>query len=343
MDVTSKRLKLSALDQSPIRSGGTAADTLRETIALAQACERAGYHRYWLAEHHASASLAGPAPEIMIGQVAATTSRIRVGSGGVMLSHYSPLKVAEQFSVLETLHPGRIDLGIGRAPGSDQLTAVALAYGSEIGIEYFPSRVADLMAFFGKGEHPTEIFQRIHMSPKPEHPPELWMLGSSDQSALLAAHFGLAFSFAQFITGEGGEMVLDVYRKSFKPSPFYPAPEANVCTFVVCAETEAEAERLMASRDLALLRRERGEFAPFPSVEEALAYPYSDQDRAIIARSRGRRRSIWGDPAHCRAALTEFAERHAVDEVVILTITHDPAARRRSYELLAEAFALADT
>lgn len=340
MDATSKRLKLSALDQSPIRSGGTAADTLRETIALAQVCERAGYHRYWLAEHHASASLAGPAPEIMIGQVAAATSRIRVGSGGVMLSHYSPLKVAEQFSVLETLHPGRIDLGIGRAPGSDQLTAVALAYGSQIGVEYFPTRVADLMAFLGGGDPPTEIFKRIHMSPKPEHPPEVWLLGSSDQSALMAAHFGLPFSFAQFITADGGEMVLDAYRTHFRPSAWYSAPLANVCTFVICAETQAEAERLMASRDLSSLRRERGEFAPFPSVEEALAYPYTDQDRAIIARSRQRRRSIYGDPAQCHAALIEFADRHSVDELVILTITHDPAARRRSYELLAEAFAL---
>jgi luciferase family oxidoreductase group 1 len=338
MDMSSKQLKLSALDQSPIRSGGTAADTLRETIALAQACEAAGYHRYWLAEHHASHSLAGPAPEIMIGQVAAATKSIRVGSGGVMLSHYSPLKVAENFAVLETLHPGRIDLGIGRAPGSDQLTALALAYGSQIGIEYFPTRVADLMGFFGTREPPTEIFKRIKLSPMPEHPPEMWMLGSSDQSALLAAQLGLAFSFAQFITPEGGEYVIDAYRQRFQPSELYPTPQANICTFVICAETQAEAERLLKSRELSLLRRERGEFGPFPSVEEALAYPYAEQDRAIIARSH--RRGIFGDPATCRAKLIELANQHRVDELVILTITHDPAARRRSYELLGEAFQL---
>lgn len=338
MDMSSKRLKLSALDQSPIRSGGSAAETLRETIALAQACEAAGYHRYWLAEHHASHSLAGPAPEIMIGQIAAATKSIRVGSGGVMLSHYSPLKVAETFGLLETLYPGRIDLGIGRAPGSDQLTALALAYGSQIGIEYFPTRVADLMGFLGAGEPPTEIFKRIKMSPKPENPPEMWLLGSSDQSALLAAQLGLAFSFAQFITPEGGDYVIDAYRQRFQPSDLYQQPEANICTFVTCAETQAEAELLLKSRELSLLRRERGEFAPFPSVEEALAYPYTDADRAIIARSH--RRGIFGDPETCRTKLIELANRYRVDELVILTITHDPAARRRSYELLGEAFQL---
>ncbi len=338
MDMTSKQLKLSALDQSPIRSGGSAAETLRETIALAQACETAGYHRYWLAEHHASHSLAGPAPEILIGHVAAATKSIRVGSGGVMLSHYSPLKVAENFAVLETLHPGRIDLGIGRAPGSDQLTALALAYGSQIGIEYFPTRVADLMGFLGTGEPPTEIFKRIKLSPKPDHPPEMWLLGSSDQSALLAAQLGLAFSFAQFITPEGGEYVLEAYRSRFQPSEFYPAPEANICTFVTCAETQQEAERLLKSRELSLLLREKGQFAPFPSIEEALAYPYTEQDRAIIARSH--RRGIYGDPATCKAKLTELANKYGVSELVILTITHDPAARRRSYELLADAFQL---
>lgn len=338
MDITSKQLKLSALDQSPIRSGGTAADTLRETIALAQACEAAGYHRYWVAEHHASHSLAGPAPEILIGHIAAATKSIRVGSGGVMLSHYSPLKVAETFAVLETLHPGRIDLGIGRAPGSDQLTAMALAYGSQIGIEYFPTRVTDLMAFLGDSEPSTQLFKRIKLSPMPEHPPEMWLLGSSDQSALLAAQLGLAFSFAQFITPEGGEFVLDAYRNRFQPSDFYEAPEANICTFVICAETQAEAERLLKSRELSLLRREKGEFAPYPSVEEALAYPYTEADRAIIARSH--RRGIFGDPERCRAQLLALAGQYGVDEIVILTITHDPAARRRSYELLGEAFQL---
>jgi len=151
-------LKLSALDQSPIRSGGSAVDSLNESVELAQTCENAGYHRYWLAEHHGTPALAGPAPEIMIARIAAATERMRIGSGGVMLGHYSPLKVAETFSLLESLYPGRIDLGIGRAPGSDQLTAAALAYGSEIGVEYFPTRVADLMAFMGSGEPPTEIF-----------------------------------------------------------------------------------------------------------------------------------------------------------------------------------------
>jgi luciferase family oxidoreductase group 1 len=217
---------------------------------------------------------------------------------------------------------------------------MALAYGSQVGVEYFPTKVADLMAFYGKGEHPTKVFERIHMSPAPAAPPEMWLLGSSDQSAQLAAHFGLAFSYAHFISPDGGPEIVEAYRRLFQPSQYYAAPEVNACLFVICAETQAEADRLMLSRDLSSLRREKGEFAPFPSVQEALAYPYTDQDRAIIERARQRRRSIYGDPDHCRAAILEFAGTYEIDEAMILTITHDPAARRRSYELLAEAFNL---
>lgn len=331
-------IRLSVLDQSPVSSGRTATDALNETIALAKLADRTGYSRYWVAEHHATGSLAGPAPEIMITRLAAETKRIRVGSGGVMLSHYSPLKVAENFRVLEALYPGRIDLGIGRAPGSDQLTAAALAYGNQIGIEYFPTKVADMLAFLTGAPPPTEAFSRIEVSPATVGAPEPWLLGSSDQSALLAANFGLAFSFAQFITPTQGEKIMDIYRDNFQPSEICANPIGNVAVFAICAESEAEAKQLGKSRDLVTLRRARGLRGAFPSIEEADAYPYTEQDRAIIDGSAGR--SFYGDPEQCRAYITSMAEQFGVDEVVVLTICHDAAARQKSYELLAQAFSL---
>ena len=333
---TNPHLKLSVLDQSPIRSGGSAVESIHESINLAKACEEAGYNRYWLAEHHGTPSLAGPAPEIMITRIAAATKRIRVGSGGVMLGHYSPLKVAETFSLLETLYPGRIDLGIGRAPGSDQLTAAALAYGSEVGIEYFPTRVADLMAFLGNGEPPTKIFKPIKVVPKPTQPPHLWMLGSSDQSALMAAQFGLAFSFAHFIVQNGGDIVLRAYRERFQKSDFYDHPDSSLCIFIVCAETEREARKLALCRDLTLLLREKGQFSPFPSIKEAEDYNYSEADKLAIERNRPR--SLYGNPVQCREIIEEMATNYSVDEIVILSICHDPATRQRSYELIARSF-----
>lgn len=330
---------LSVLDQSPVRQGGTAADALNETIQLAQAAEHLGYHRYWLAEHHATEGLAGSAPEIMVARVAAATSSIRVGSGGVMLSHYSPLKVAETFRVLETLYPGRIDLGIGRAPGSDQLTMRALQAGpGALSVEYFPSQVRDLLGYLGDGlpaEHP---FSRIKVTPEPASRPEFWTLGSSDQSAMVAAYFGVAFSFAHFITGEGGPSVMEMYRREFKPSRQLAAPLGSIGVFVLCAETEAEAERLAKSRDLWRLRLDQGQLGPVPTIDEAEAYPYSREERLRIAYNR--RRMAIGAPAQVRARLTELAAEFGVDEVVVVSICYDFAARLHSYELLAEAFEL---
>ena len=264
------------------------------------------------------------------------TKKIRVGSGGVMLGHYSPLKIAETFSVLESLYPGRIDLGIGRAPGSDQLTAAALAYGSEIGVEYFPTRVADLMAFLGNGEPPTKVFKRIKIVPKPNKPPQIWMLGSSDQSALMAAQFGLAFSFAHFIVQEGGKGVLQDYRQRFQKSDFYEQPNTSLCIFIVCAKTEKDARKLALCRDFSLLLRERGKIGPFPSIKEAEAYDYTDLDQSIIERNRPK--SLYGDPNQCRKLIETISTEYGVNEVVILSICHDPDTRRKSYELIADAF-----
>ncbi len=333
---------LSVLDQSPIRSGGTPAQAIRETLELAEVCDRLGYHRYWLAEHHGSGGLAGSAPEILIGQVAARTARIRVGSGGVMLTHYSALKVAESFRVLETLFQGRIDLGIGRAPGSDQRTARALRHGpGALGLEQFPQQIADLIGFLHDRLPPEHPFTGVRAMPAGPTAPELWLLGSSDESAACAAHFGVAFSFAHFINEEGGPEVTRAYAAQFRPSPELGAPRASVAVFALCADTEADALRLAKCRDLFIARLYTGRFGPFPSVEEAEAHRYNPHELAIVQHAR--RRTVAGAPEQVRERLSELGRQYGVDELVIVTITHDFKARLRSYELLADAFDLPAT
>jgi luciferase family oxidoreductase group 1 len=338
--VPSPTITLSVLDQSPVRAGGSPAQAIAETVELARAAERLGYHRYWVAEHHSSAGLAGTAPEILVARLAAATTTMRVGSGGVMLSHYSALKVAESFRVLEALYPGRIDLGIGRAPGSDYRTARALQHGPGVlGIEHFPQQIADLMGFLHDAlprEHP---FAGVQAQPLGQTAPELWLLGSSDGSAAYAAHFGCAFSFAHFITDQGGPAVMAAYREGFRPSPWLARPQGSIGVFVLCADSDAEARRLALSRDLWRLRLERGELGPFPSVEEAEAYPYSREERLRLAFNR--RRQVVGAPEPVRDQLLALGELYGVEEFVVVTICHDFAARLRSYALLAEVFGLA--
>jgi luciferase family oxidoreductase group 1 len=332
-------MKLSVLDQSPVREGVTPADAVRETLELARHVDALGYHRYWLAEHHSSPGLASTAPEILITRVAAETRHLRVGSGGVMLSHYSPLKVAETFRMLEALYPGRIDLGIGRAPGSDQLTAIALQHGpGALGIEYFPNQISDLLGFMENRLPANHPFQRIRVMPAGDTLPEFWLLGSSDQSAIFAAYFGCAFSFAHFITAEGGTEVMEVYRQQFRPSERLSAPLGSIGVFVICAETEAKARHLAASRDLMRLRVDQGILAPVPPPDEALAYPYTPAELRRLEHYR--RRQTVGTPEQVKDRLLALAETYGVDELVILTICHDFAARKHSYTLLAEAFGL---
>jgi luciferase family oxidoreductase group 1 len=329
---------LSVLDQSPVPSGLTAADAIDQTFELAVAADRLGYHRYWLAEHHGSAALAGSCPEILIGQVAARTSRLRVGSAGIMLTHYSPLKVAEQFRMLELLYPGRIDLGLGRAPGSDQRTARALAYGAPREPMQYPGQIADLLAWLDRGVPDGHAFAGVRATPEISTRPEVWLLGSSGESAQLAAHFGTAYSFAHFIASEGSGDAMRAYRALYRPSPERPEPRASVAVFVICADTEDEARRLARSRELFIVKLYTGRGGPYPSVEEAERYPYSPRELAIVDEAR--RRCIAGTPEQVRHRLESFAREHGVDELVIVTITHDPKARVRSYELLAAAFAL---
>jgi luciferase family oxidoreductase group 1 len=330
---------LSVLDQSPIRSGGTAAQAIRETLELAEACDRLGFHRYWLAEHHASGGLAGSAPEVLIGQVAARTSRIRVGAGGIMLSHYSALKVAEAFRVLETLFPGRIDLGIGRAPGSDQRTARALRHGpGGLPLAAFPGQVEDVIGFLHDRIPPDHPFAGVRAMPAGPTAPEVWLLGSSDESAAIAAHVGAGFSFAHFINADGGAEITRAYASAFRPSPEMPAPRGSVAVFAICADTEAEARRLAKSRHLFIARLYTGRHGPYPSVEEAEAYSYNPHELAIIAHAE--RRTMAGAPEQVRERLVALAREYGVDELVVVTIAHDFKARLRSYELLAEAFEL---
>ncbi len=333
------KIRLSVLDQSPVRSGFTPRDALNETLELAQLADRLGYHRYWVAEHHNSTGLTGSAPEILIARLASLTKNMKIGSGGVMLSHYSPYKVAEVFNLLETLFPGRIDLGIGRAPGSDQITAHALAYGHPPrGPKEYPTQVNDLIGFLSDVMEDNHPLNSVQATPFPETTPELWMLGSSDQSAQLAAYFGTPFSFAHFITDEQGPQIMNLYRNSYKASAANPEPEGNLGVFVICAETEEEAVRLASSRDLWRTRLDTGHIGPVPTVEEAENYPYTEQEE-IRRRFHGKRHIV-GTPGQVKTRLQQVLDQYGVNEAVIVTITHDFKARCRSYELLAEAFDL---
>lgn len=336
-------LQLSVLDQSTVCTGRTPASSIQETLALARHCEDAGYRRYWLAEHHNSASQAGTAPEVLMAAIAATTRRIRVGSAGVMLPHYSALKVAEVFRVLEAIAPGRIDMGLGRAPGSDGQTAYALNPAADTAADHFPAAVRDLLAWVSGGTllegHP---FAAVQAQPAGPGAPEPWILGSSTYGAQVAAYFGLPYCFAHFITdGRGAEEALDAYRSLFRPSTRCPEPHAALAAWALACETGAEAERQFASRALWRLGRDRGVFAPLPSPDEAAAYPWTEAERARAARLR--EAALLGTGEEVGQLLRRLAEAHGVEEVAVITTVHDPAVRRRSYSLLADATAAADS
>ena len=331
-------IRLSVLDQSPIRHGSTATAALQETLQLARDCDRLGYHRYWLAEHHASDALAGCSPEVLLGRLGAETSRIRIGSGGVMLPHYSPYKVAENFKLLQTLYPGRLDLGVGRAPGTDPFTAAALRYGSRLGPQHFPQQVADLQALLNDTDLLTPGLDGARAFPVVSEPPQLWMLGSSEDSAGFAAEAGLPYSFAYFINPNIRTDIFALYRDKFKPGPNLDKPHTSLSVFTLCAPTDEEAWRLSRSRDLWFVRLLQGAPGPVPTVEEAENYPYSEGELRAIAANRDKR--AVGSPEQVKHKLEELAARFGADELVILTITHDPAARQRSYELLAGVWGL---
>jgi len=331
-------LRISVLDQSPIISGHTPAEAVRETIRLAQAAEKLGFHRYWLAEHHSIAALADPCPEILAARVAAATSTIRVGTGGVLLPYYSPFKVAEQFRMLEALYPGRIDLGIGRAPGGDQVTALAMGEGRYTGAENFPEQVQYLVAYLDDALPAGHPFSKVRVMPAGTTAPQVWLLGSSDYSGALAAQLGLRFAFAHFISAQGGDTVMREFRRRFQPSSREPEARALLCVFVICAESMEQADELSASIALRRLNTEQGINAPIPNHEEARNYPYTDGDRRRVAYHR--HRVVLGTPTVVRDRLQQLREAYDADELMVITITGDYASRLRSYELIADVFGL---
>jgi luciferase family oxidoreductase group 1 len=328
-------LRLGVLDQSPVVSGHTPAQAVAETLRLARLAEELGYGRYWLAEHHAVAALADPCPEILLCRVAAETARMRVGTGGVLLPYYSPYKVAEAFRMLEALYPGRIDLGIGRAPGGDVRTAQAVAYGAGISPEHFPRQVQDLAGFLDGTLPAGHPFAGLDAQPAGPGAPQIWLLGSSDYSGALASELGLRFAFAHFISAHGADAVMRAYRGQYRPSAREPAPVSLLCAFVICAKSGAEAERLAASIDLRRLHMARGIDAPVPTLEEAAAHRYTEQERAYVRQQRAR--VVHGDPGAVREQLLALAEETQADELMILSITGDYESRRESYRLVARA------
>jgi luciferase family oxidoreductase group 1 len=329
-------LRLGVLDQSPVSEGSTAGEALRNSIDLARLADALGYTRYWVAEHHGTPMLACAAPEVLIGPIAQVTSRIKVGSGGVMLPHYSPLKVAETFSMLSALAPGRIDLGLGRAAGTDPKTTYALQRDRrQQAPDDFPSQLVELLGHLDRtlpAEHPFSRLVPLHGN---RERPEPWLLGSSPQSAIWAADLGLPYAFADFIN-PSGQAIMARYRDAFIPSDRLSTPHGIVTLWALCAETDAEAERLAASSRMAFTLFQRGELIPVPPVDTALAFLADPPaDPFPVVRTR---RSIVGRPERVEAGIRAAAEEYGVDEVMVVTITYDHDARRRSYELLAEAF-----
>ena len=327
-------LRLSVLDQSPVSEGMTGGQALRKTIDLAQLADALGYHRYWVAEHHGGPSLAGPSPEVLIGPIAAGTERIRVGSGGVMLPHYSPLKVAENFSILSGLYPGRIDLALGRAPGTDQLATFALQRDRrQAAPDDFPEQLVELLGYLEDKLPAGHPFARLAALPGLPEKPEVWLLGSSPQSAIWAAELGLPYAFADFINPAGARIAAD-YRARFADSERLPAPKLAVGVMAICADSDEEAERLAASGRMSFSLLRQGHLIPVPPVDKALRYLETREKRT------GGRRAVIGSPDTVRAGLEEVAGEYGAEELIVVTITHEHAARRRSYELIAEACGL---
>ncbi|HUA05409.1 MAG TPA: LLM class flavin-dependent oxidoreductase [Solirubrobacteraceae bacterium] len=330
---------LSVLDQSPISEGSTGADALRNTIDLAKLADELGYHRYWVAEHHGGPMLAGGSPEALIGPIAAATEGIRVGSGGVMLPHYSPLKVAETFTILAGLFPGRIDLGLGRAAGTDPMTTFALQRDRrQAAPDDFPQQLAELLAYFDDSLPEDHPFARLAgVLPGLPELPVPWLLGSSPQSAIWAGQLALPYAFADFINAEGAD-IARLYRERFQPNEHLQASRTAVAVWALAAPTEDEAVFLSASSRMSFTLLRRNQLIAVPPPEKAVEF--LKREGKPLTGGRPGRRSIVGTPEKVRAEIEAVAVEYGADEVIVVTIVYDHQARRRSYELLAEAFDL---
>jgi len=333
-------MRVSVLDQSPIPEGLGGPDALRNTVDLARLADRLGYHRYWVAEHHGGPMLAGPAPEVLIGVLASATAGIRVGSGGVMLPHYSPLKVAESFSLLSGLFPERIDLALGRAPGTDPLTTYALQRDRrQASPDDFPQQLAELLGYLDDSlpaEHP---FARLATTlPGRPYVPDVWLLGSSAQSAIWAGQLGLPYAFADFINPEGAALA-DSYREHFAADHEGIPSTTAVGVWAICADTDEQAQYLAASSRMSMRMLRQGQLIQVPPPDKAVRYLESIGQSVDSGWTPGRR-GIIGSPERVRAGLEAVADEYGAEEVIVVTITYDHEARRHSYELIAEAIGL---
>ncbi len=330
--------RLGVVDQSPVSAGSTPAQALQNSIDLAKRCESFGYHRYWVAEHHSSQALAGSAPEILVGQLAANTSTIRVGSGGVMLTHYSSYKVAEQWRMLHALFPYRIDLGLGRAPGSDQTTAAALAKGpGALSSEHYPAQINELASFLRDEPNPAGPFRDVRATPIADGAPSMWLLASSAGSAGIAAHLGMPLVWAHFIAQVPGQDIVEAYRSSYQPSAEFPHPIVMLATGAICADTQQDAAFIASSVQR---WRASGPTGPIPEPAPP-GTPLPGSDNPLFVNQRVNKPLLHGTPGYVKDELETLAQSFGADEVLIITITHDHHARVRSYELLADAFELA--
>jgi luciferase family oxidoreductase group 1 len=331
-------IKLGVLDQVYVSEGRTATEGLQESTRLAQAAEALGYFRFWVSEHHAMRALAFSSPEVLIAHLAAATSRIRVGSGGIMLPHYSAYKVAENFRLLEALHPGRIDLGLGRAPGGMPLATRALQQDKYVDVSKYPQQVLDIASYFHDSMPAGHPFEKLLAAPAIPSAPEIWLLGSSGESARIAAMLGTSYAFAEFFGTPGGEEATQYYNEHFEPNALLEErPRSMIATLAICAETEEEANRLATSSDLLFLGIRTGiEMQFLPSVQTAMDYPYTEMDLLHIRQTRQRR--VVGTPAQVKEQLLRMGSEFNVGEILINSPIHNEKARIRSYELIAEAF-----
>lgn len=331
-----KNIKLSVLDQSQVRRNGTSAEALKESEQLVQLAEKLNFTRYWVSEHHNFKMVAGTAPEVLIPFLASKTNKIRVGSGGIMLPNHSSLKVSENFGLLETLFPGRIDLGIGRAPGGDRLSSHLLNPSNGFSEKDFFQQLIDVQAYLRHDETPETVHEKVKSYPQPDNLPELWILTSSGGSAQFAAHFGMALSFAKFINPDGGDEVVEFYRQNFKPSKELARPKINVGIFAFCSEDPQKVADWITEFDYRMLHIEMGAVGDLPSFEEIKNMNYNLQQKARIAYNRGR--FIAGSPSEVKEKFEKIARDYETDEIMVATIAENFEDRKHSYELLAELF-----